>query len=110
MNITFSNKKLQSLANDDRAIAKALGADRAKIFRRRLSQLSDATTLEDVRHLPGRCHELTGSRKGQWACDLGQPYRLIFTPLHHPIPADESGRYLWVEITAIEVVEIIDYH
>lgn len=39
-----------------------------------------ADTLEDVRYLPGHYHELTESRKEQWACDLDQPYRLIFEP------------------------------
>ena len=55
---------------------KELGKVLATILRRRLSQLEDATTLEEVRNLPGNYHELTSNRKGQWACDLDQPYRL----------------------------------
>ena len=110
MIITFSNKKLHRLANDDRKMQKELGQVRAKIFKRRLSQLQDAVTLEDVRHLPGRYHELTGDRKGQWACDLDQPYRLIFTPHEDPIPINEDGQYIWLEIVGVEVIEIINYH
>ena len=34
----------------------------------------------------GHYHELTGDRKGEWACDLDQPYRLIFEPHEKPIP------------------------
>jgi len=77
--ITFDDNKLEKLANDDRKMLKELGKVRATILRRRLTQLEDARTLEDVRYLPGNFHELTQNRKGQWGCDLDQPYRLVFT-------------------------------
>ena len=48
--------------------------------------------------------------KIQWSCDLDQPYRLIFTPQESPIPLNEDGQYIWIEITAIEIIEIINYH
>ena len=110
VNITFADKKLQKLANDNRKMQKELGQVRAKILRKRLTQMQDATTLEDVRELPGKYHELTGDRKGQWACDLDQPYRLIFTPHEDPLPTNEDGQYIWIEIVGVEVVEIINYH
>ncbi len=110
MKITFSDKKLRKLANDDRLMVKELGKERAKLLRRRLTQLEDADNLEQVRHLPGHYHELTGNRKGQWACDLDQPYRLIFTPHENPIPANEDGQYIWLEITGVEIIEVTNYH
>lgn len=110
MNITFANKKLEKLANNDRKMQKELGQVRAKVLRRRLAQLDDATTLEDVRDLPGNYHELRNDRKGQWACDLDQPYRLIFEPHEDPIPTNEDGQYVWLEIVGVEVIEIINYH
>lgn len=87
-----------------------MGAIRAKIFNTRLDDLRSAETLEDVRHLPGRYHELKEDRKGRWACDLDQPYRLIFTPSISPIPTDDSGRFIWLEIKSVEMIEITDYH
>ena len=110
MNITFSNKKLEKLANNDLKMDKALGTLRAKLLRRRLTQLADASTLEDVKYLPGNFHELKNNRKGQWGCDLDQPYRLVFTPHENPIPANNDGQYIWIEITGVEVIEIINYH
>jgi len=94
MEITFRTKKLREFANNDKKCVKALGAIRAAKFKDRLSQLYYAQTLEDVRHLPGKFHELVENRKGQWACDLDQPYRLIFEPHEQPIPTDEHGRYI----------------
>lgn len=86
------------------------GRKRAKLFITRLNALLDAVTLEDVRHVPGKFHELTGDRKGQWSCDLGHPYRLIFTPQEVPIPINDHGQYIWLEITSVEIIEIVDYH
>ncbi len=110
MNITFADKKLERLANNDRKMLAALGKIRATILRRRLTQLKDARTLAEVRHLPGNYHELKNARKGQWGCDLDQPYRLVFTPLKDPIPTNEDGQYIWLDITGVEVIEIINYH
>lgn len=110
MEITFTDKKLEKIANDDKKMLKELGKLRASIFKRRLSQLQDATTLEDVRYLAGNYHELIHNRKGEWACDLDQPYRLIFTPHENPIPKNKDGQYIWLEINGVEVVEIINYH
>ena len=83
---------------------------RAELFQKRLRDLYRADTLEDVRYLPGRYHELSENRKGQWACDLDQPYRLIFEPHEDPIPTDENGKYVWIEIKGVEIVEIVNYH
>lgn len=89
---------------------KELGKQRATILRRRLTQLEDATTLDEVRNLPGNYHELKNDRKGQWACDLDQPYRLVFTPHEKPIPTNIDGQYNWLAIFGVEVIEIINYH
>lgn len=110
MKITFADKKLEKLANDDRKMLAALGKIRATILRRRLTQLEDATTLEEVRNLPGNYHELTNDRKGQFGCDLDQPYRLVFKPHEDPIPTNEDGQYIWSKITGVEVIEITNYH
>lgn len=91
-------------------LVRELGPLRAKLLLRRLGALLDAETLEDVRNEPGNFHELKGDRKGQWGCDLDQPYRLIFEPHEDPIPTDGSGRYIWIEIKGVEIIEITNYH
>lgn len=110
MKITFGSKKLEEQAIDEKKCQKKMGKERTKLFYKRLNDLSDAHTLDDVRNLPGHYHELTGNRKGQWACNLDQPYRLIFKPLKDPIPTNESGQYIWLEITGVEIIEVTNYH
>lgn len=110
MDLSFWDKKLEKMASDIRRCQRELGRTRADLFLLRLLSLYHAKTLEDVRNLPGSFHELTGNRKGQWACSLDNPYRLIFEPHEYPIPTDANGRYIWIEIKGVEIVEIVNYH
>lgn len=110
MKITFADKKLEKLVLDYGKCRKKLGDRRAKLLITRISDLQDVNTLEETKNLPGRFHELKGNRKGQWSCELDQPYRLIFTPHENPIPMNADGQYVWLEITGVEVIEIVDYH
>jgi toxin HigB-1 len=110
MEIFFSNKKLEKLASNYPKCQKVMGHIRAKLFQFRIGDLCGANTLEDVRYLPGNYHELSGNRKGQWSCSLDQPYRLIFEPHIKPIPEDADGKYIWIEIKAVEIVEVVNYH
>lgn len=110
MDITFHNKKLLKQSQDYRKCLKEMGKLRADLYMMRLNQLHDADVLDDVRNLPGHFHELTSDRKGQFACDLDQPYRLIFEPHEEPIPTDKDGKCMWLEIKGVEIIEIDNYH
>ncbi len=110
MDISYKDKKLEKYANDNRLAVKKLGQRMAKVFNFRLNNLRNCETLKDAENLPGAYHELVGNRKGQWACDLEFPYKLVFEPQEDPIPTNENGQYLWIEIKGIEIIEIVDYH
>ena len=51
MDIIFTSKKFEKLANDDRNLVKEFGKLRADKIKKRLTQLRFASTLEDVRNL-----------------------------------------------------------
>jgi len=110
MKVTISDRKLKKVIHDERKLHREYGRIRAKRIMERMDDLVRADTLEEVRLLAGNFHELVGDRKGEWACDLDQPYRLIFIPHEDPIPTDKHGRYIWLEISGVEVTEITDYH
>jgi len=109
MKIYFESKKLARVLNDEKAIRKNYGPMADKIIAR-LSQLKAADCLQDLRHAPGRYHELREDRKGQIACTLKEPYRLIFKPANEQNPVNEHGLLIWEEITEIIIIEIKDYH
>lgn len=109
MIITF-DKKLKKIAKDTKSCLQVYGQVRGKKILQRLSDLRTADTLEDVRHLPGKYHELGENRKGQWACQLDGNYRMVFKPHEDPIPQNEDGQYIWVQILGVEIMEVVDYH
>ncbi len=110
LSIHFANKKLKKCATDEKYGKRELGTIRFNKFVQRIDELSSCDTLEDARCLPGHHHELKEDRKGFWACDLDQPYRLIYRPCANPIPTDKDGKSIWIEIDEIELTEITNYH
>jgi proteic killer suppression protein len=82
---------------------------RAKKIQTRIQQLRAAASLEDMRSLPGHCHEMTADRAGQLAVDLDQPYRLLFRPRDETDPGSGGGLD-WARVTAVVVTSIEDYH
>jgi len=110
MDIVFKNAKFQKECNDPRLLNKKHGADRANRIRRRLDDLRAAHVLEDMRNLPGRCHELLYDRAGQLSLDLDHPYRLIFEPADEPIPTKPDGGIEWNEVTAVRIIGVENTH
>jgi plasmid maintenance system killer protein len=110
MEITFSSEKLRKVLNDSRQISRNYGKI-AKTIERRLFDMRAVPNLEGLYALPGTgCHELSKNRAGQLAVNLGQPYRLIFKPTNNPLPLKADGGLNRNLVTAIEVLEITDYH
>jgi proteic killer suppression protein len=110
MEIVFKNNKFEKECNNQRLLEKKYGQDRAKRIRRRLDDLRAASVLEDMRNLPGRCHELLHDRAGQLSLDLDHPYRLIFEPADEPIPKKPDGGIEWTKVTAVMIIGVEDTH
>jgi len=110
VDILFETKRLAKQCSSDRDRVRAFGPESAKALRLRLDQLRAADDLAVMRTLPGRCHELTGDRKGKLALDLRGPYRLIFEPADNPPPLKEDGGLDWELVTAVRILEVENYH
>jgi proteic killer suppression protein len=111
MDVAFTTNKLAKLCNSEKKLRGEFGLRMAELIQQRLVELRAAEVLEDMRSLPGaRCHELQADRAGQLAVDLVHPRRLIFQPDHEPIPTREDGGLDWNSVTAIVIVEIVNYH
>lgn len=108
MTIVFRTRALKNLAHDAKAARKELGETCARRLRSRLDDLQAAGTLEAMRNLPGRCHQLKGDRSAQFGIDLEHPRRLVFEPIDGE--SSSTGGLDWNTVTAIEIVEIVDYH
>jgi plasmid maintenance system killer protein len=108
--IYFDNSKFEQDCNNQRALLKRYGKRMAEIIRRRLDDLDAANNLEEMRHLPGRCHELHGNLAGHLSIDLIHPQRLLFPPADTPIPKKTDGGLDWTQIESIKIIGIKDTH
>ncbi len=111
MDITFRTSKIARTFNSARLLQRAYGSRMTKVIMSRLAILKAAETLEQVpTTLPDRRHQLRGNRDEQYAVNLVYPYRLIFEPDHNPIPRKEDGGIDAKNVSAITIIEVIDYH
>ena len=111
MDIAFQTRKLEKTFNSASALRKAYGDRIAKTIAMRLAVLRAAPTLSMVPTTPPeRRHQLRGDRDEQYAVDLVQPYRLVFEPNHQPLPRREDGGIDTHQVSAITILEVIDYH
>jgi len=110
VDIIFESTRFHGECNDQRQLIKRHGAEQAKRITLRLTALRAARCLEDMRHAPGRCHELRGDRAGVLSLDLTHPYRLLFTPAHNPLPLKPDGGLDWAAVTAVTIIGVEDTH
>ena len=110
MKITFATTKLEKYANNHALAIKKLGNNRGNLFHQRIDDMRDIESFNDLQYLPGKFHNLSANRNGQWSCNLDHPYRLIFEPGINPVPTNEHGTPLLTEIKIVNIIEIADYH
>jgi toxin HigB-1 len=108
MEITFSDRKLQNLCEQEDLAIQKLGKNCAKKLRNRLAMLAAAGCVTEL--VAGRPHPLKGDRVGEFAVDLEGGKRLVFKPDKDPIPLTEDGSIDWSQVTAVCIVFIGDYH
>ncbi len=111
MNIDFARQKLEKTFNSETALKRAFGDRMARIITMRMAMLRQARTLGMVPVTkPDRRHQLEGKRAGQYAVDLVYPKRLVFKPNHNPIPPKKDGGIDTDQVTAITIIEVVNYH
>ena len=83
----------------------------AKRISQRMDSLHAAHNLAVLLAIPAlQCHPLEGNRTGQWAISVSGNWRLIFDIDHTPISRRADNSIDALLVTAIEIIEITDYH
>lgn len=98
MNVTFADKKLRALLENDPTKLKlpASVVESADSKVQALKDVPDLRTLRQWRSL--RCKKLKGSMSGLYSIRLNKQYRMLFRVISSVSPA------------SIEIVSIDDYH
>ena len=111
MDVAFRTRKLEKAFNAADALQKTYGARMARAIMMRMAVLRAARSLELVPTTPPeRRHQLVGDRDEQFAVDLVQRYRLVFEANHEPVPRKDDGGIDTEQVTAIRILDVVDYH
>lgn len=98
MKVEYKSKKLEKICTVHSEAKKQYDENMAEKIHQRINEIEAADTVEFmVQFHIGRCHQLKGNRKGQYAMDLIHPYRLVF---------EQIGNIIQIA----KVVSIEDYH
>jgi plasmid maintenance system killer protein len=110
MRIWFKTKKLERTFGSETELRKAFGVEQARKIQVRMLVLRSVARLADVPTIPpDRCHQLKGDRIGQFAVDVLQPHRLIFSPKSSVIKG-KGGKIDPSEVSEIVILGVEDYH
>ena len=110
MKIEYKKNKLQKQLSNASEIKKAFGVN-AKRVSSRLDEIISSPNLAVLMQIPAaNCHQLTGTRKGEWAVDISANHRLIFEISQDPIPTKADGSIDTILVTDIRILETGDYH
>lgn len=111
MEVIFADRKMQKVCNDEHLLHKEYGDQNARKIMRRLTELMVADNLSEISPAPPpRRHQLKNNRKGQFAVDIKQPFRIVFEPANDPVPMLDDGGIDISKVTKIKVIWIGDYH
>ncbi len=110
MTVSVGSRKLAKVFAKPETIDKRFGTDLGKQVRKRLDDLVAAETLDDIRYAPGRFEELTGDRRGQFSLRVSANVRLIIEPANDAECLKNDGGIDMRSVTAVRIVEIVDYH
>lgn len=98
MRIEYKSRELEKVCTVAHEAEKKHGMQMAGKIHQRIDEITAADSVEMlIQYKIGRCHELKGRRKEQYAMDLIHPYRLVF---------EKRG----TEIQVVRIMEIVDYH
>lgn len=78
MQVNYRNRQIEKICTDASAATKKYGKRTAGLIHQRVDEIYAAVSVEMlVQFRIGRCHQLVGDRKGQFAMDLEHPLRLV---------------------------------
>ena len=108
---SFRTQKLKKIFNSKKEVQREFGGKMTRKLMTSMAILAEAANLEEAqaRRALG-LHQLSGNRAKQFAVYLEHPYRLVFQPNHDPIPLKNDGGIDLTQVTAITVIEVVDYH
>ncbi len=104
MRLEFTSNKLKRNCENFESLKASYGKDSARKIFQRMQELEAADSLKEL-PINASAHKLIGDKKGQFAVDIKQPFRIIFEPIDD-FDIEDIG-----SIKAVRILELSEnYH
>lgn len=111
MEISFKSRRLSKEFSSDSFLVRRYGSTNTKVLALRLAAFGTAHSLQDLSNFGAtNFHQLKGDRDEQFAVNLSGGKRLVFEVGHAEVPRKEDKGVELSKVTAVRIVEIVDYH
>ncbi|HMO00372.1 MAG TPA: hypothetical protein PKD59_13245 [Miltoncostaeaceae bacterium] len=100
MEVAFADARLERLCGSPELLQDRLGEQAARRAQAQLASLRAALSLEEFRHLPGRCREAADQRI---VVDVFGDLVLTLEPTRR---SGANGRLTWDEVRSVRVVSL----
>lgn len=109
--IYFRDPKLAKICARQKDLVRKFGPRQGPCIAQRLSELRALTSLGAARAVPHlKLHKLSSRGHDQFSLTVIQPYRLILECADDPIPGRSDGGIDPDGVTAVTIIEVVDYH
>ncbi len=102
MIISFQNKKIREICEDDESAIKYLEPEIIQSLKNRLSDFEAAKNMSEIP--TGSPEEFLVEKKVYFAIDLNKKYKLIFAVNNLNLQTSEISD--WAQVTRIKIIEI----
>ena len=108
LELAFDSQSLRTLCESEAYARCDLGPNVAEALKRRLADLSAATSVNDL--VVGLPREVEGSDRQEMAVDLRDGYRIIFRANHPKNPIADNGDLDWGSVSRLKILRIESDH
>ena len=104
MHLSFSDKTLRMICENEEYAHETLGAD---IARKLITRLADLMAAKCVIDIPsGSPHEISLNGEPAYKVNIFPPHHLIFRSVHEHQPFDDEGHIDWHNVSRIQIINI----
>ena len=104
MNLSFDNKNVRLICEDEIKAQEQLGAETAFKLKSRLADMRAADSVTDI--VVGNPREINSQGNPAFKIDLSLKECIIFIPVHSKLPVLSDGKIDWHNVSRVKLISI----
>jgi toxin HigB-1 len=106
LDLSFENKEVRSICEDESMAVNTFGPAVIEKLKNRLTDMLAAKTVSEIPPV-GNPREIKGNPRMDYAIDLCDGFKIIFSANHVKLPCKEDNSIDWSKVSHIKILQII---